>query len=63
MDYLTVIEHFGGCTKAADALGFSKQAVNRWKDRGIPFEAQFIIQIKTKGRLKAQMPDRLRKTA
>ena len=64
MNYQKLIEHFGGsCTKAAHALGLSKQTVNAWKDRGIPFEKQFIIQMKTKGRLKAELPSEFRKTA
>jgi hypothetical protein len=60
MDYENLIGHFGSCTKAARALGFAKQTVHRWKDGGIPFEKQFIIQMRTKGKLKATMPAGLR---
>lgn len=64
MDYQELIDFYGGsCTKAAQALGLPKQTVNKWKDRDIPFEQQFIIQMKTKGRLKAAMPAALRKSA
>ena len=41
----------------AKALGIQRQKVNKWKKKGIPFEQQFRIQMKTKGRLKASMPD------
>lgn len=64
MTYQQLIEFYGGsCTKAAAALGLPKQTVNKWKDREIPFEQQFIIQMKTKGRLKAALPEALRKSA
>lgn len=56
MAYDELIEHFGGLTKAAKALDLSKQTIHSWKDRGsIPFEAQFRIQLKTKGRLTASL--------
>lgn len=63
MDYEALVEHYGTCSKAARALGLNRQTVNKWRDSGIPFEKQFIIQIKTKGRLKADMPEALRKSA
>lgn len=57
MTYEDLIETYGGLSKAARALGLAKQTVHRWKGGGIPFEKQFIIQMKTKGRLKARMPE------
>lgn len=57
MTYEDVIENYGGLSKAARALGLAKQTVHRWKGGGIPFEKQFIIQMKTKGRLKAKLPE------
>lgn len=60
MDYDDVLEHFGSLTKAAAALDLAKQTVHRWKGGEIPFEKQFIIQMKTKGKLKAQLPAELR---
>lgn len=53
MTYDDLIEHYGGCTKAALALGLPKQTVNRWKDAGIPDEKQLEIQKETRGELKA----------
>lgn len=56
MTYDDLVDTYGGLSKAARALGLAKQTVHRWRDSGIPFEKQFIIQMKTKGRLKADMP-------
>jgi hypothetical protein len=62
MYYDDLLDHFGGLSKAAKALGFSRQTVHGWKIRGsIPFEAQFRIQLKTKGRLKADLRNLERK--
>jgi hypothetical protein len=56
MTYQDVVEFFGNASKAAEALGCARQTVSQWKVRGsIPFEAQFRIQIKTRGRLKADL--------
>jgi hypothetical protein len=51
--YDDLIEHFGGCTKAAKALDLPKQTVNRWREAGIPDAQQFEIQKRTGGELKA----------
>lgn len=56
MTYDDLVEKFGNGAAAARALGYSKQAVHGWKTRGIPFEAQYRIQMKTKGRLRAELP-------
>ena len=64
MDYQEVIDHFGGgvLTKAAKKLRLSKQTVNQWKRRGgIPLHQQFVIQLQSKGRLKAKLPAKLAK--
>jgi hypothetical protein len=55
MTHHDLVDHFGNASKAAKALGYSRQAVSQWKDRGIPFEAQYRIQMKTKGRLRADL--------
>jgi hypothetical protein len=58
MRYEELIDHYGGLTKAAEALDVAKQTIHSWKGRGsIPFDAQFYIQIKTKGRLKLSLSD------
>lgn len=56
MDYKDLAEFYGNGNRAANALGLHRQTVNKWKKNGIPFEQQFRIQMKTKGRLKAAMP-------
>ena len=55
MTHQDLVGHFGNASKAAKALGYSRQAVSQWKDRGIPFEAQYRIQMRTKGRLRADI--------
>ena len=59
MTYDDLVEEFGNANRAAKALGFARQTVHQWKARGIPFESQFRIQLKTKGRLKASLPERV----
>jgi len=56
MDYKDLAGYYGNGNRAAKALGLHRQTVHKWKASGIPFEQQFKIQMKTKGRLKAQMP-------
>lgn len=56
MTYFDLVTQYGNANRAAKALGFSRQALSRWKSSGIPFESQFRIQMKTKGRLKASLP-------
>lgn len=64
MTYKEVVKHFGSASKAARALSYSRQAVSDWKKNGrIPFEAQFLIQLKTNGCLKAKAPRRLAQEA
>lgn len=60
MDYHDLVDEFGNGARAAKAIGYNRQTVHRWKTSGIPFEAQFRIQLKTKGRLKASLPERRR---
>lgn len=57
MTYQDLVEEFGNGARAAHELGLVRQTVHRWKTAGIPFEQQFRIQLKTKGRLKASMPE------
>lgn len=56
MTYDDLISLYGNGAKAGKALGYSRQAISRWKAAGIPFEQQFRIQLKTKGKLKATLP-------
>ncbi len=56
MTYNDLIEEFGNANRAAKATGFSRQALSGWKKRNrIPFESQYRIQMKTKGRLRASV--------
>lgn len=57
MTYSDLIDTYGSQAKAAKALGLNRQTVHRWKTAGIPFEAQFRIQMKTKGKLKASLEE------
>ena len=58
MTYAELIDEFGNGNRAAKALGLARQTVHQWKTSGrIPFVQQFRIQMKTKGKLKAGMPD------
>ena len=63
MTYDDLVEKYGNASKAADKLGFSRQALSDWKKGGIPFESQYRIQIKTRGRLRADASALSRKLA
>jgi hypothetical protein len=53
MTYTQLVKKYGNANRAAKILGFSRQALSRWKTGGIPFESQYRIQQKTRGRLRA----------
>lgn len=55
MTHADLVKHFGNSNRAALALGYSRQALSKWKRKGIPFDAQYTIQMKTKGALKADI--------
>ena len=62
MLYDELLQHFGGLTRAAEALGYRKQTIHSWKVRGsIPFDHQYRIQMKTRGRLRADLRELDRK--
>jgi hypothetical protein len=63
MTHEDLVSHYGTATRAASELGYSKQAVSAWKKSGIPFDAQFRIQMKTRGKLKATLAERKRRAA
>lgn len=44
--YDDLIDEYGTCTAAADALGYYKQKVNKWRASGIPELEQLVIQKK-----------------
>ena len=48
----TVIEFFGGVTETAEALGISRQAVDKWPKRLIPERSALLAQARSDGFLK-----------
>ena len=62
MRYKDVTEHFGSVQAAAEALGVRRQTVYAWKYRKrIPELTQAMIQLRTGGRLTAELRERRRK--
>lgn len=57
MTHADLIQYYGNATKAAAALGVSSPAVSVWRTRGIPIGRQALIQIQTRGRLRADRPE------
>ena len=55
MKKLDVIRHFGSVSATARALGFSRQAVQRW-DKTIPRITALAIEALTDGALRADRP-------
>ena len=50
-----VIKHFGSEREAAYRLGYSEQNLTHWKNnKAIPAKAQRLIELITKGKLKAK---------
>lgn len=62
MNYEQVIEFFGSQAEAARQLGVAQPSVWGWKN-GIPLERQIDVEIKTGGKLKADLPKSIRKQA
>jgi ACT domain-containing protein len=56
MTFDDLVKMYGNANRAANALKVPRSTFYQWKDAGIPFEQQFRIQMKTKGKLKAAMP-------
>ena len=52
-DELKSFFHVKTDTALAEKLDVSKAVIHKWKNQGIPTERQAIIQIQTKGELKA----------
>lgn len=53
MKYKDLVGHFGGLTKAADALGIDRRMVDAWKKRRIPSKWQMKAQTLSEGALQA----------
>jgi hypothetical protein len=46
VNYQDLVDEYGSCTAAANALGLRKQTVHKWKEAGIPEDQQLAIQKK-----------------
>ena len=42
-------------TELANKVGYSKGAISKWRRKGICLETQALLQIKTNGKLKADL--------
>lgn len=59
MNYQQLAAHFGGPTKAAEALGIEdRQTVHGWSRRGIPAKWQVKVEVITDGKLRADKASR-----
>lgn len=63
MTYSDLIRKYGNANRAANALGFTRQALSNWKRGGIPYNSQMHIEIKTKRALRANERDLVRMRA
>ena len=56
MTYSDIIKHYGTAADAAAKLRITPQAIHNWKMRGkIPAMTQFLIQVRSHGRLRADV--------
>lgn len=54
MTFADIVKHFGSIGKARSALGLkSRQTLYNWRDNGVPKNKQCHIQLRTRGKLKA----------
>lgn len=58
MTYEQLVAHFGGPTKAGDALGLDRRHVFNWKDRRIPSKWQMKAEMVSRNKLRADRPAR-----
>jgi len=56
MTYADLQRKYGTDANIAKGVGVSRQLVGYWKRRGIPYSRQCVIQLATKGRLRADNP-------
>lgn len=57
MTYADLEREYGSPTNIAKALGVSSQLVTYWRRKGIPKPRQALIQLKTRGRLRADISE------
>jgi transposase len=53
MTFTDLVVHFGTVSKAAKALGYTRQTIYDWRQRGVPEGKQLEIQKMTRGQVKA----------
>ena len=58
MTFADLQRKYGNDSNIAKGLGVSRQLVFHWKKKGIPYGRQCMIQLATKGRLRAEDPRR-----
>ena len=49
--------HFGAKTdtELAQKVGYTKGAISKWRSKGISLETQAVLQLKTNGKVKANL--------
>jgi hypothetical protein len=50
-----LVMKFGSESEAARKLGLTRAAISVWRKRGIPVQRQALIQLMTRGRLRAEL--------
>ena len=58
MTFADLQRKYGTDSNIARAFDVSRQLVFHWKKKGIPYGRQCMIQLATKGRLRAEEPRR-----
>lgn len=53
MNYASLVSHYGGLSKAAEALELDRRTVHAWSKRRIPSKWQVKVEVLTDGKLRA----------
>jgi hypothetical protein len=62
MTFDQLCKFYGNANRAASSLNMHRQRVYRWK-KGIPRDVQIEIEVKTGGKLRADLPKEVRQSA
>lgn len=61
MTYEQIVSFWGGVEAARKALGVgSRQTLYNWRDKGIPTDAQLNAEVRSNGKLRADLPKEVR---
>ena len=60
MKYTDLISHYETQEKAAKALGVAQTTISYWRRVGIPIASQIHIEVKSSGKLRANLPKQIR---